>query len=130
MHFLSQRFVIAYQAKLIDLFGGLHGVRDMGLLESALAQPSASFGGQSLHSDVWEMAAAYGFHLCANHAFLDGNKRIAAAAMITFLRRNGHAVRYDEVELVRAMLAVARGLMTKRELAEWLKKSVALADKQ
>lgn len=69
------------------------------------------------------MAAAYGFHLCANHAFLDVNKRIAATAMIAFLRLNGHAVRYDEVELVRTMLAVASGELNKAELADWLKKS-------
>ena len=91
MKFLSRRFVVAYQARLIDLFGGLHGIRDEDLLDSALAQPEATFEGEYLHGDVWEMAAAYGFHLCSNHPFLDGNKRIAAVAMGTFLgdrRRN------------------------------------------
>jgi len=108
-------------ARLIDLFGGSHGLRDAGLLESALAQPPASFGGTPLHSDVWEMAAAYGFHLCCNHPFIDGNKRIAAAAMIAFLRANGQHVRYDEAELFRIVVALASGQVSKAQLALWLR---------
>jgi death-on-curing protein len=82
--------VVTHQARLIDLFGGLHGVRGERLLDSALAQPEATFAGEYLHGDVWEMAAACADHLCSNHPFLDGNKRIAAAAMGTFLGVNGH----------------------------------------
>lgn len=121
MKFLSQRFVLTYQARLIDVFGGSHGLRDKGLLESALAQPEATFAGAYLHPDVHAMAAAYGYHLCQNHAFVDGNKRIAAVAMATFLAIHGHELLVDEVELYQAMMAVADGRLDKQGLAQWLR---------
>lgn len=121
MRWLTRLVVEALHARLIDLFGGSHGLRDPGLLESALAQPQASFGGVPLHNDVWEMAAAYGFHLCCNHPFVDGNKRIAAVAMITFLRANGQHVRYDEVALYRIVVELASGQVSKAQLAVWLR---------
>ncbi len=121
MKFLSQRFVLTYQARLIDVFGGSHGLRDVGLLESALAQPEATFGGTYLHEDVFAMAAAYGYHLCQNHAFVDGNKRIAAVAMATFLAVNGHELVVEEVELYQAIIAIADGRLDKQGLAQWLR---------
>ena len=121
MKFLSRRFVVAYHARLVDLFGGIHGLRDAGLLDSALAQPEATSDAVLLHRDVWEMAAAYGYHLCRNHPFLDGNKRISAVAMGTFLAVNGAASVFDEVELFIAVTAVAEGRMLKTELALWLR---------
>lgn len=117
---LSKRFVVAYHARLIELFGGSPGVRDEALLDSALAQPQATFDGVPLHGDVWEAAAAYGFHLIRNHAFIDGNKRIAAVAMGAFLEVNGAPLRVDEVELYETMMALAEGRVTKAELAAWL----------
>lgn len=63
----------------IDLYGGAHGIRDLGLLQSALAMPSAGFGGEFFHIDIFEMAAAYAFHIAQNHPFLDGNKRTASS---------------------------------------------------
>jgi len=127
VRFLSKKFVIAYQERLIELFGGLHGVRDAGLLESALAQPEATFDGVQLHRDVWEMAAAYAFHLCRNHPFLDGNKRIAAVAMGTFLDINGHPLRVEEFELYSLMIALAEGRLDKRGLAAWLRRRAPAA---
>ena len=121
MRFPSKRFVVAYHARLIDLFGGSHGIRDAGLLESALAQPEATFDAEPLHKDTWEMAAACGFHLCRNHPFIDGNERIAAVAMGTFLAINGEANVFDEVELYRAVIAVAERRMDKAGLAAWLR---------
>jgi death-on-curing protein len=118
---LSKRFVVAYHARLIDLFGGSHGVRDEALLDSALAQPQATFDGEPLHRDVWEAAAAYGFHLSRNHAFVDRNKRIAAVAMGAFLEVNGAPLRVDEAELYAAMIALAEGRLTKAELSDWLR---------
>ena len=122
MKFLSRRFVGDYQARLIELFGGSHGIRDPGLLDSALAQPQATFGGQYLHSDISAMAAAYGFHLCQNHAFVDGNKRIATVAMATFLALNGHELIVGEVELYEIMMSVAAGRLDKAGLAAWLRR--------
>lgn len=87
MRFLTKRFILTYHARLIDLFGGSHGLRDEGLLEAALAQPEATFDGELLHPTTWEAAAAQGFHLCRNHPFVDGNKRIAAVSMGTYRPR-------------------------------------------
>lgn len=121
MKFLSTKFVIAYHERLIDLFGGAKGFRDRGLLESALAQPQASFDGEWLHQDLWEMGAAYGYHLCLNHPFIDGNKRIAAVAMATFMEINGLPLRVDEVEFYNLMMALADGRVDKAALAAWLR---------
>ena len=121
MRFLSTRFVVAYQRRLIDLFGGAHGIRDQGLLDSALAQPQATFDGALLHADVYEMAAAYAFHICRNHPFIDGNKRIAAVAMATFLDLDGHPLRVDEVALYTTVMALAEGRIDKAALSAWIK---------
>lgn len=74
---------------VLEQFGGSPGIRDVGLLESAVAAPQASFGGQSPFANVIEVAAAYLFYLCRNHSFIDGNKRAALASAIVFLRLNG-----------------------------------------
>ncbi len=115
--------VVGIHARLLDLYGGTPGIRDRGLLDSALAQPKATFDGAYLDPDIWSMAAAYGYHLCLNHAFLNGNKRVAAVAMVTFLRANGEAVRYDEVELYTTMMGLAEGKVDKPALAAWLRRA-------
>jgi death-on-curing protein len=107
--FLSKRFVLATHRDLIDSFGGAHGLRDEAALESALAQPEATFGEELLHPGVVEQAAAYLFHLCMAHAFIDGNKRIAFAAMDTFLRLNGYRLVLSDEEAYELTMAVARG---------------------
>jgi death-on-curing protein len=117
---LSERFILHTHAQLIDTFGGSHGVRDQGLLESALAQPQMSFAGESLHDGVIETAAAYAFHLCQNHPFHDGNKRVAAVAMGAFLNINGFTATFSEVELYNAIMSVAKGDWSKAELTTWL----------
>ena len=92
----------------IETFGGSHGLRDMGLLQSALAQPEAGFGGQYVH-DIAAMAAAYLFHLAKNHAFVDGNKRIAAATALLFLGQNHVQYTIDPDDLADLTLDVAPG---------------------
>jgi death-on-curing protein len=87
--FLSLEDVLTLHADQVALYGGDHGVRDLGLLESAIAQPQATFGGEFLHKDLFEMAAAYLFHIVQNHPFLDGNKRTGAVAAMVFLDLNG-----------------------------------------
>jgi death-on-curing protein len=121
MNHLSERFILHIHAQLIDTFGGSHGVRDHGLLASALSQPQMYFDGQPLHSGVIETAAAYAFHLCQNHPFNDGNKRVAAVAMGTFLKINGVETTLDEVELYEAIMELARGNLDKAALTAWLK---------
>ena len=81
--------VLAIHAEVLAAHGGLRGLRDRGLLESAVAAPQASFGGKPLMRDVVEIAAAYLYYLCRNHPFADGNKRTALAAALVFLEANG-----------------------------------------
>ena len=119
--FLSQQEVLRIHATLIDLYGGAHGVRDAGLLASALAQPEATYEGLYLHSEVVEQAAAYGFHLAQNHPFLDGNKRIALAALLVFLEINGRSLRVEQESLYAVMMSVAEGRLSKPGLAGWIR---------
>ena len=102
--FLTCERVLRLHAELIGKYGGTPGVRDPGLLESAIAMPQSSFGGQFLHGDVVEMAAAYLFHIVQNHPFLDGNKRTGAASAIVFLAINGAWIVNDEAGLVEITL--------------------------
>jgi death on curing protein len=87
--FLSLDEVLEIHEQQIDRYGGSPGLRDAAGLESAVATPQATFGGEYLHTSIPAMAAAYLFHLCQNHAFIDGNKRVGANAAITFLLING-----------------------------------------
>lgn len=89
----------------------------MALLESAIAQPESRAGGQWLHADIFEMAAAYAFHICKNHPFLDGNKRTALDAALVFLEINGIDFRNPKEVFISKMLSVAEGKMSKKELA-------------
>lgn len=102
--FLSIQTVLEIHAAQIEEHGGAPGLRDEGLLDSALAQPMASFGGQYLHSDLFEMAAAYLFHLVNNHPFVDGNKRIGLTAALVFLDANGFEVDDPETDLADMVL--------------------------
>ncbi|MCC5608366.1 type II toxin-antitoxin system death-on-curing family toxin [Nostoc sp. CHAB 5834] len=94
--FLSISQVLNIHQDEINSFGGTSGVRDEGLLDSALAQPQATFGGELLHPTIHEQAAAYLYHLAMNHPFIDGNKRTAFAVMDTFITLNG----YIQFELI------------------------------
>ena len=114
--FLSLDEVLELHADQISSFGGTDGVRDEGLLESALAQPQATFGGQFLHPTISEQAAAYLYHIAMNHPFIDGNKRTAFAVMDTFLRLNGCALNLTDDRAFDLVMRVAQGTMTKEEL--------------
>ena len=94
------------------------GIRDAGLLESALAQPKATFGGHFLHATVYEQAAAYLYYIAKNHPFIDGNKRTAFAAMDTFLRLNGYILRLTNDQAYEIVLRVVQGKLDKEELAK------------
>ena len=120
--FLTLAEIIEVHADQMKRYGGQKGVRDFGLLESALAQPEGTFGGEWLHQDLFEMAAAYAYHLCQNHPFLDGNKRTALASALVFLELNRIPLRDPRGVLKDAMLRVASGKMEKKELSELLRK--------
>ncbi len=118
--FLTLEEVFAIHANQIKHYGGEPGLRDEGLLRSALAQPEASFGGEWLHSTIPEMAAAYLFHLVKNHPFVDGNKRTSLVCALHFLFLNGNTVEADPDELAEIVLEVVEGKLDKHALAEWI----------
>lgn len=116
--FLNLARVISIHTDQIEHYGGTDGVRDMALLQSALAQPEASFGGHWLHEDIFEMAAAYAFHICKNHPFFDGNKRTALVTALVFLEMNDVSFSHPKEIFLGVMLAIAEGRMNKKELAQ------------
>jgi death on curing protein len=118
--FLSLDEVLALHADQIERYGGALGVRDVGLLQSALAVPRASFGGTLLHGTAVEMAAAYLVHLVRNHPFVDGNKRTGLAAAIAFLGLNDLWLEAAADELIELVLGVAEGRISKAEVAVFL----------
>jgi death on curing protein len=121
VRFIPDEIVLLVHADLIRRYGGQTGIRDRGLLSSALVQPQMTGGGKSLHKTIFDKAAAYGFHVCRNHPFVDGNKRVAFVLMDIFLRRNGYEVTACEDEAYVIMMALADGRLTKLQLAAWLK---------
>ena len=100
--------------------GGVPGIRDIELLKSALGMPAATYGGQFLHTDIHEMAAAYLFHLVKNHPFIDGNKRTSLVCALHFLFLNGMTIEAEPDELADVVLEVAGGKRDKLALAEWI----------
>ena len=120
--FLTLSEVIEIHSDQVKQYGGQTGVRDLGLLQSALAQPEASFSGNWLHGDLHSMASAYAFHICQNHPFFDGNKRTALACALVFLELKGISIIDPKGELKGAMLRVASGRLNKQELANILKR--------
>lgn len=122
--FLDKETILAFHQDQVKTYGGQQGVRDEGLLESALAQPQASFGGKYVHESIYEMAAAYGFHICNNHPFYDGNKRTALVAIYTFLFVNGYRLQADRKSLYAVMIDLANGKVEKKELAKFLEENV------
>jgi death-on-curing protein len=120
--FLTIDEVLAIHAHQIDRYRGSLGIRDIGLLESALAMPRATFSGQDLHSTLYEKGAAYLFHIVKNHPFVDGNKLVGLATCVVFLALNGRRVRATNDALVELVLGVAGGDADKPDVAVFLKK--------
>lgn len=121
MTFLTLDEVLAIHADQIERYGGALGIRDRGLLESALAMPEAAFSGTELHPTLHEKAAAYLFHLVKNHPFVDGNKRIGLAVGLAFLALNDIFIRATDDELVELVLDVANGRRSKADVAVFLR---------
>jgi death-on-curing protein len=119
--FLTLDEVLEIHLDQLARYGGAVGVRDLGLLQSALAQPQAAFGGQFLHADLFEMAAAYLFHLVQNHPFVDGNKRVGAVAALVFLRLNDRDIEATNLELESLVLSVAQGQADKAAIATFIR---------
>ena len=121
---LNKAVVIAVHEAQLAEHGGGAGVRDQNLLESALARPEnlAAYG----EPDAIDLAAAYGFGISRNHAFIDGNKRTGFVAVVMFLRLNGYQLVADDASKVLTMLAVAAGEITETEFATWIRQHAVL----
>ena len=115
--FLEVEDIFELHADSIERYGGSVGIRDRGLIESAVAVPRQSFGGEYLHATIFEMAAAYAFHLAENQAFVDGNKRVGLAAATAFLDMNGYDLIERDDRLYTAIMALSAKTLDKAGLA-------------
>lgn len=120
--FLSLVDVLLLHDLQLQHYGGATGIRDQGLLESAINTPHASFGGQYVHNDIYEIASAYAFHIAENQPFVDGNKRTALASALVFLDLNSVEIDDPKELLYAAMIDIANKKLDKRGLAKLLKK--------
>ena len=120
--FLSVEDVIEIHADQIERYGGSLGVREVELLRSAIGMPEAGFGDQYLHTDLFEMAAAYLYHIVQNHPFIDGNKRTGAMAAFVFLKLNGFTLEAAESIFEEIVLKTAQGQIDKPAIAEFIRK--------
>lgn len=122
IEFLTVEVVLALHHRQLERFGGGAGLRDLGLLESAVAQPQASFGGTYVHDGLFAMAAAYLFHIISNHPFVDGNKRAGLLAAQVFLDVNGVRVEHGSEAFYALTLGVAEGRIGKPAVAAELER--------
>jgi death-on-curing protein len=123
--FLTIDHALAIHRRVIAEFGGDSSIRDAGLLESAVMLPAAQFSGRFLHDGIPAMAAAYLFHVCRNHPFLDGNKRTALAAAEVFLLLNAHTLDATNYDLESLTVGVAAGIRSKEEVTAFFRQHAA-----
>ncbi|MCI0439604.1 MAG: type II toxin-antitoxin system death-on-curing family toxin [Chloroflexi bacterium] len=121
MRHLSLGEVLELHRQVVEATGGAMGVRDLGALESALAQPRMTFGGQDLYPELADKAAALGYSLIQNHPFVDGNKRIGHAALETLLMLNGTELDATVEDAERTIVAVAAGRLTRGDFTQWVR---------
>jgi|SRR5271156_5126325 len=119
-HWLDRRAILLLQAEALATHGGVPGSRDAAMLDSALVRPVNQYLHNS-EADLAQRAAAYGFGLAKNHAFADGNKRIAFIATALFLRRNGYRLTSAPIEEIDAMMNLAAGRLSEEEFAVWIR---------
>ncbi len=123
VRYLSLDVVIAIHDDLIERYGGSFGIRDVGLLHSALSRPQATFAGEDLYPDLLDKAAALFHSLMFNHAFVDGNKRTTITATARFLFVNSYELNIDDKEFVDFPLRAERKHLNIEEISKWLKKN-------
>lgn len=121
MKILSKRQILMLHSALVAQSGGLDGIRDEGLLDSALNVPFQTFAGQDLYPTVLEKAVRLGYGLICNHPFLDGNKRIGTHVMLVFLEINQLSLSYEDEELISTILQTASGMLDYNGLLNWVK---------
>jgi death-on-curing protein len=125
--FLNLGEVLEIHRDQIARYGGTSGLRDLNLLKSAVAMPQATFDGEFLHTDIFEMAAAYLFHIVGNHPFLDGNKRVGVVACLVFLELNGYEFTAPDEEFPEVVFSLARGEVTKADIAIFVREYASKA---
>lgn len=121
MKYLFPKQIVFLHERISEAIGGSHGLRDEGILTSAVYRPQATFGGEDLYPDVFSKAAALGHSLIQNHPFVDGNKRVGFEAMRLFLRLNGWDVRASIDKKFDFVMHIAKGKLTEQAIADWLK---------
>ena len=126
--FLGLDEVIEIHHDQIKRYGGRPGILDLGILKSTVAMPSATFDGKYLHTAIYEMAAAYLFHIVRNRPFIDGNKRTGAVASIVFLMLNGIDFHADENDLEKIVLRTAEGKTDKATIARFFESNTQIAE--
>ena len=122
MKYLTEEQVLFIHSRLIDETGGVHGVRDLGLLQSAVSRPKATFGSEDLYPDIFHKAAALMESLIKNHPFIDGNKRTAITSAGIFLQRNGYILETAQRELEQFTLSVVTGKASFEDAVKWFRK--------
>ena len=120
--FVSLAEVLEIHQDQLKRYGGAPRIRDMELLKSALGVPATTYGGEFLHTEICEMAAAYLFHLARNHPFIDGNKRVGAVTALVFLTLNGFDIFAPEEDFAEMVQAVARGEMDKAQVTVFIRR--------
>lgn len=121
--FLATEQVLFIHVRAVKRFGGSQGIRDLGLVESAVARPQATFGGEYLYKTIFDKAAALLQSLLKNHPFIDGNKRTALSSSAVFLKKNGYKLINQHKEEVEFAIRVDNGNLPVEQISEWLKKN-------
>ncbi|MDR1218895.1 MAG: type II toxin-antitoxin system death-on-curing family toxin [Treponema sp.] len=122
IHFLTLSEILIILEDQIRNYGGMYGVRDLNLLSSAIYIPQSGFGGEYFHKTIPAMAAAYAFHICQNHLFIDGNKRVALTSSLVFLDINGYTFNCKEEMVYEKIMNVAKGELNKEGLIKYYEK--------
>lgn len=123
MRYLAAEQVLFIHSRLIDETGGIHGIRDLGLLQSAVSRPQATFGGKELYRDVFHKAAALMESIIKNHPFIDGNKRTAITSASIFLLRNSYFLETSQKEFEQFTLKMATGKVSFDDAVKWFKEN-------
>ncbi len=123
MKYLTTQKILAIHFQAVERFGGSHGIRDIGLIESAVARPQASFDGKDLYKTIFQKAAALLQSILKNHAFVDGNKRTALSSAAIFLYLNGYEITNTHEKEVGFVVKVDNQNLTMEQIASWLKKN-------
>ena len=123
IRYLSVQEVIEIHDQIIDVFGGSFGLRDLGLLASAIEMPKSKFENKFLHPTIFDKASAYLYHICNNHPFIDGNKRTATISTLVFLEDNDISLKFNEIKFENLIVDIATGKINKKYISSFLKKS-------